>query len=79
MARRTCNRRAQSVSDYSPDLREQLGLQTTSRRNTLPTDGRSEEVDVTEPIRLELERRPTYEDCLVLLPERGQFHEPAAR
>jgi clan AA aspartic protease len=47
-------------------VREQLGLQTTSRRNALYADGRSEEVDVTEPVRLELEGRPTYEDCLVL-------------
>ena len=47
-------------------VREQLGLQTTSRRNALYADGRSEEVDVTEPIRIELEGRPTYEDCLVL-------------
>jgi clan AA aspartic protease len=50
-----------------PDaVRKQLGLQSTFRRNALYADGRSEEVDVTEPVRLDLEGRPTYEDCLVL-------------
>ncbi|MBM3839883.1 MAG: clan AA aspartic protease [Verrucomicrobia bacterium] len=45
---------------------ELLGLRTTSRRRAQFADGRSEEVDVTEPVRIELENRPTYEDCLVL-------------
>lgn len=47
-------------------IKEQLGLRTTSRRRAPYADGRSEEVDVTEPVRIELENRPTYEDCLVL-------------
>ncbi|MBI4603204.1 MAG: clan AA aspartic protease [Planctomycetes bacterium] len=49
-----------------PDgIRQRLGLSTTSRRHAAYADGRSEEVDVTEPVRIELEGRPTYEDCLV--------------
>lgn len=47
-------------------IKDQLGLDTTSRRHAQFADGRSEEVDVTEPVRIDLENRPTYEDCLVL-------------
>jgi len=47
-------------------FKEQLGLSTTSRRRAQFADGRSEEVDVTEPVRIDLENRPTCEDCLVL-------------
>ena len=47
-------------------IKEQLGLRTTSRRRAQCADGRSEEVDVTEAVRIDLENRPTYEDCLVL-------------
>ena len=43
-----------------------LGLRSAARRSAQYADGRSEEVDVTEPVRIELEGRPTYEDCLVL-------------
>ena len=46
-------------------VREQLGLQTTSRRNALYADGRSEEVDVTEPIGSNWRAAPLTEDCLV--------------
>ena len=48
------------------NIKQQLGLSTVSRRSGQYADGRSEEVDVTEPVRIELENRPTYEDCLVL-------------
>jgi clan AA aspartic protease len=47
-------------------IRRELGLSTTARRTATYADGRSEEVDVTEPVRIDLEGRPTYEDCLVL-------------
>lgn len=47
-------------------IMQQLGLAAASRRQARYADGRSEEVDVTEPVRIELEGRPTYEDCLVL-------------
>ena len=49
-----------------PSIKERLGLGTVARRQARYADGRAEEVDVTEPIRIELEGRPTYEDCLVL-------------
>jgi len=45
---------------------EQLGLGVAARRRAQYADGRVEEVPVTEPVRIELEGRPTYEDCLVL-------------
>ena len=47
-------------------IMQQLGLVPASRRRAQYADGRSEEVDVTEAVRIELEGRPTYEDCLVL-------------
>jgi len=47
-------------------LKEQLGLATAFRKRERYADGRSEEVDVAEPVRIELEGRPVYEDCLVL-------------
>jgi clan AA aspartic protease len=47
-------------------LKELLGLATAFRKRVRYADGRSEEVDVSEPIRIELEGRPVYEDCLVL-------------
>jgi clan AA aspartic protease len=50
-----------------PDqIRQQLGLAVTTRRHAMFADGRSEEVDVTEPVRFDIEGRSTYEDCLVL-------------
>ncbi|MBM3832294.1 MAG: clan AA aspartic protease [Verrucomicrobia bacterium] len=50
-----------------PDkVRQQLGLSTAYHRHAKYADGRSEEVDVTEPVRIDLEGRLTYEDCLVL-------------
>jgi clan AA aspartic protease len=47
-------------------LKEQLGLASAFRKRVRYADGRSEEVDVAEPIRIELEGRPVYEGCLVL-------------
>jgi len=47
-------------------IMEQLGLGVGGRRCAQYADGRSEEVNVTEPVCIELEGRPTYEDCLVL-------------
>ena len=47
-------------------IMQQLGLAAASRRRAQYADGRSEEVDVTEAVRIELAGRPTYEDCLVL-------------
>jgi clan AA aspartic protease len=47
-------------------IKQELGLGTVARRRAQYADGRSEEVDVTEPVRIDLENRPTYEDCLVL-------------
>ena len=43
-------------------LTEQLGLATAFRKRERYADGRSEEVDVAEPVRIELEGRPVYED-----------------
>ncbi|HEU0008616.1 MAG TPA: aspartyl protease family protein [Verrucomicrobiae bacterium] len=48
------------------ELKEQLGLASAFRKRVRDADGRSEEVDVAEPIRIELEGRPVYEGCLVL-------------
>lgn len=45
---------------------KELGLGIAARRYARYADGRDEEVDVTQPVRIELEGRPTYEDCLVL-------------
>jgi len=47
-------------------IMEQLGLKISTRRQVQYADGRFEEVNVTQPVRIELEGRPTYEDCLVL-------------
>jgi len=45
---------------------ERLGLGVSTRRRAQYAGGRVEEVGVTDPVRIELEGRPTYEDCLVL-------------
>jgi clan AA aspartic protease len=47
-------------------LAQRLGLGVIARRRARFADGRSQEVDVTQPVRIELNGRPTYEDCLVL-------------
>ena len=47
-------------------VKEQLGLATAFKKRVRYADGRSEEVDLTEPVLIELEGRPLYEDCLVL-------------
>ena len=45
---------------------QQLGVAVAFRTRAQCADGRTEDVDVTEPIRIELEGRPLYEECLVL-------------
>ena len=47
-------------------LMQQLGVAAAFRTRAQYADGRTEDVDVTEPIRIELEGRPLYEECLVL-------------
>ncbi len=47
-------------------VKEQLGLKPAFHTKAGYADGRSEEVEVTTPIRMELEGRPLYEECLVL-------------
>jgi clan AA aspartic protease len=47
-------------------IMRQLGLGISTKRRAQYADGRSEEVSVTEPVRIELEGRTTSEDCLVL-------------
>jgi clan AA aspartic protease len=47
-------------------IMERLGLGVSTRRRAQYADGPSEEVAVTDPVRIELEGRPTYEDCVVL-------------
>ena len=47
-------------------IQEQLGAATSFQTRAQYADGRSEDVPFTEPIRIDLEGRPLYEDCLVL-------------
>jgi clan AA aspartic protease len=47
-------------------IKVQLGLSTSFRTRAQYADGRTEEVDVAESIRIELEGRPLFEECLVL-------------
>jgi clan AA aspartic protease len=47
-------------------LMERLGLGVATNRTVVYANGASEVVPVTEPVRIELEGRPTFEDCLVL-------------
>ena len=47
-------------------VKEQLGLNAAFRTRAQYADGRSEEVEVTTPIHMQLEGRPLYEECLVL-------------
>ena len=47
-------------------IQQELGVGTAFRTRAQYADGRSEEVPVTEPIRVEIEGRPLYEECLVL-------------
>jgi clan AA aspartic protease len=48
------------------DIVKQLGLATTGRRLATYADGRSEAVDVTEPVRFVIMDRDTVESALVL-------------
>lgn len=47
-------------------LQGQLGVATAFHTRAQYADGRAEEVPVTQPIRVEIEGRPLYEECLVL-------------
>ena len=47
-------------------IQEQLGVGAAFRTRAQYADGRAEEVPVTQPIRMEIEGRPLYEECLVL-------------
>src|SRR5438874_6837655 len=47
-------------------LQQQLGVGVAFHTRAQYADGRAEEVPVTQPIRVEIEGRPLYEECLVL-------------
>ena len=47
-------------------VKEALGLATAFKKRAQFADGRAEEVDVSEPVLIELMGRPTYEDCFIL-------------
>lgn len=49
-----------------PFVADRLGLARPFRQMAEYADGRLEEVDVTEPVLLEIEGRKVYEECLVL-------------
>ena len=48
------------------NVKQQLGLKAAFQTRARYADGRTEEVEVTTPIHMELEGRPLYEECLVL-------------
>ena len=49
-----------------PFVADRLGLARPFRQMAEYADGRREEVDVTEPVLIEIEGRKVYEECLVL-------------
>lgn len=49
-----------------PFIANQLGLARPFRQMAEYADGRREEVEVTEPVLIEIEGRKVYEECLVL-------------
>ena len=49
-----------------PFMADRLGLARPFRQMAEYADGRREEVDVTEPVLIEIEGRKVYEECLVL-------------
>jgi clan AA aspartic protease len=49
-----------------PFVADKLGLERPFRQVAEYADGRREEVDVTEPVLIEIEGRKVYEECLVL-------------
>lgn len=49
-----------------PFVADRLGLERPFRQVAEYADGRPEEVDVTEPVLIEIEGRKVYEECLVL-------------
>ncbi len=50
----------------SPFVADKLGLARVFRQVAQYADGRREEVDVTEPVLIEIEGRKAYEECLIL-------------
>ncbi len=48
-----------------PFVADKLGLARPFRQMAEYADGRREEVDVTEPVLIEIEGRKVYEECLV--------------
>ena len=49
-----------------PFVADKLGLARPFRQMAEYADGRREEVDVTEPVLIDIEGRKVYEECLVL-------------
>ena len=49
-----------------PFVADKLGLARPFRQMTEYADGRHEEVDVTEPVLIDIKGRKVYEECLVL-------------
>src|SRR5947199_5236667 len=48
------------------NIKQQLGLKAAFQTKARCAAGRTEDVEVTTPIDMELEGRPLYEECLVL-------------
>ncbi len=49
-----------------PPVAEKLGLISVFRTDAVYADGRREEVDVSEPVLIEIMGRKVYEECLLL-------------
>ena len=49
-----------------PKVAAKLGLIPVFRTDALHADGRREEVDVSEPVLIEIQGRKVYEECLIL-------------
>ncbi len=47
-------------------LAERLGLRPVFRTDAVCADGRRQEVDVSEPVLIEIQGRKVYEECLIL-------------
>jgi clan AA aspartic protease len=47
-------------------MKQQLGLEPEARTTARYADGRLDDVELTEPVVLEILNRPTVEGCLVL-------------
>ncbi len=49
-----------------PSVAEKLGLISVFKTDAVYADGRREEVDVSEPVLIEIQGRKVYEECLIL-------------